>query len=423
MWGYRVIYRGRVPAEELVDRPLLILLHVIDRVYWPRLRASLTVPGFGDIESRTKAYRTFTDEFDPRAAIETAGWASNEVLPAAEGLIHRTWFFDPLEGWNDLVRLVSASQWDQLEGGALEALDYRQAAELLIYLYQALAKRGEVPPLSEPPRSARTALGQRLTTDGTELDGVLTRYGLSPHPSLVLVLEGATEMTLVPRAMRHLGFGPGEYVIRLVEAGSVDRDVGFLEAFAAVPGMGEQLQPGVHLLTRPLIRILLAFDPEKRYATAPERRKQKARCVEQIAARIPRARRTARLRKELNKLVRITTWGKYSFEFANFTDREIALAVEAAHLAATGTRMTVSVSAVARERRRTGTLPDVERLFPWPKRIGKVDVAEELWPILEKKLTERAERGTLVKLPLGRVLIQANKLAHSWPRTGLAIRT
>jgi hypothetical protein len=415
-WGYGVVYRGGEPAEELVDHRLLVLLHVIDRVYWPRLRGGqLIVPGIGDLDSRIKAYYAFMDRFDPKAAVATAGWTGADLLPAAERLIHRTWFFDPLEDWNDLVRLVSANRWDHLKGVALQALDYRQAAELLLYLHQALAEGGEIPPLPQPQKFVRTALGERLTADATELDGVLTRYGLSPHPSLLLVLEGAAEMTLVPRAMRHLGFGPGEHIIRLVEAGGVDRDVGFLASFAAVPGLGEELQPGVVLLTRPLTRILFVFDAEKRYATAAKRRLQKIKCVQQIEARIPRARRSPRLRRELNKLIRITTWGRYSFEFANFTDQEISQAI--------GTRVPVPVSAVTHERRRTGTLPNVERLFPAPRRIGKVDLADELWPFLEKKLTTRVTRHTLARLPLGRVLIQANKLAHLWPRTALAVRT
>jgi hypothetical protein len=421
-WGYRFEYRGLTRSNELVDRRLLYLLHALDPAYGPRIRGQLTVPGLGDFNQRHAEYRNFMSAFDPAAALATVGWAPDHILPAAEELIHQTWFFDPLEAWIDLVRLVGPKHWKDLEGTALRAMDVRRAAEILLYAHDDLASKGTIAPADPAPRMVRTALGQRLTTDGTELDSVLTKYGLSPHPSLLLVLEGSTEMTLIPRAMAHLGFAPGEHVIRLVEAGGVDRDVGFLASFGAVPGLGEELDPGAVLLTKPLTRILLVFDPEKRYATAAKRRKQKANCVRQIEARVPRVHRTDRLRRELNKLVTITTWGRYSFEFANFTNREIARAIEQAHHAATGNLVKVAIADVVRERQRTTRLPNVETLFPRPMRIGKVDVAEELWPILLDKLNKRIERKTVDRLPLGRVLVHAHKLAYAWPRESLVIR-
>lgn len=422
-WGYRFQYRGHTPVNELVDRRMVYLLHALDPAYGPRIRGQVTVPGLGDFNQRYADYHAFMNAFDPATALTAVGWAAADILPAAEDLIQRTWFFDPLEEWNDLVRLVAPKHWNDLRGTALQAMDRRRSAEILLFAHDDLAKAGAVQPIGEPPRMVRTALGQRLTTDGTELDAILTRYDLSPHPSLLLVLEGATEMTLVPRAMAHLGFAPGEHVIRLVEAGSVDRDVGFLASFGAVPGLGEQLDPNALLLTKPLTRILLAFDPEKKYATPDKRRKQKEICVQQIWQRVPRLHRSPLLRRELTKLVRVTTWGRYSFEFANFTDREIAGAMERAHLAATGQVVAISTGDVRRERQApTKPLPDVENLFPLPKSIGKVDLAEELWPVLRDKLDKRVERDTLSRLPLGRILIQAHKLAYAWPRDSLAIR-
>jgi hypothetical protein len=376
----------------------------------------------GELNQRHEEYRAFIKAFDPVPALATVGWTPDEVMPAAENLIHKTWFFDPLEDWNDLVRLISPTHWNQLEGTALRAMDMRRAAEILLFAHDDLATAKAVAPAQDPPKMVRTALGQRLTTDGTELDAVLTKYGLSPHPSLILVLEGATEMTLIPRAMAHLGFAPGDHVIQLVEAGGVDRDVGFLASFGAVPGLGEELDRGALLLTKPLTRILLVFDPERLYSTRDKRRRQREKCVQQIWARLPRVHRTATMRRELNKLVRVTTWGRYSFEFANFTDREIVRAIEQAHRTATGTDVKVPLAAVAGERQRTPGLPNVEKLFPKPARIGKIDVAEELWPILLAKLDERIGRNTVDRLPLGRVLIQAHKLAYSWPRESLAIR-
>ena len=55
----------------------------------------------------------------------------------------------------------------------------------------------------------RAILDDRLTEERDGIDTALTRRSLSPHPSLLLVLEGRTELLLMPqqarRALRRVG--------------------------------------------------------------------------------------------------------------------------------------------------------------------------------------------------------------------------
>ena len=44
-------------------------------------------------------------------------------------------------------------------------------------------------------------LDDRLPSDAARLDKQLMSRGLSPHPSLLLALEGKTEMLIMPRVM------------------------------------------------------------------------------------------------------------------------------------------------------------------------------------------------------------------------------
>jgi hypothetical protein len=54
----------------------------------------------------------------------------------------------------------------------------------------------------EPPEHlAQQAMSRRPES----LDGVLTSLHLSPHPPLVVALEGKTEMTLLPKDLAQLG--------------------------------------------------------------------------------------------------------------------------------------------------------------------------------------------------------------------------
>lgn len=78
------------------------------------------------------------------------------------------------------------------------------------------------------------------------------------------------------------------------------------------------------MLTRPPTHFLVAVDAEDKFVTKDSCEKQRKNWVEQIYKAIPRDDRTPNLRTDLSSLVSVETWDAQSFEFAHFTDKEIA---------------------------------------------------------------------------------------------------
>jgi hypothetical protein len=72
-------------------------------------------------------------------------------------------------------------------------------------------------------------------------------FGLSPHPAVVLALEGTTEMTIAPLAREVLDIPQRASFFRLVDAGSETRDHGFRAQYVALPSPGPRIgHPASH---------------------------------------------------------------------------------------------------------------------------------------------------------------------------------
>src|SRR5207245_2921711 len=99
-------------------------------------------------------------------------------------------FHDPLDDWITLVRQTDPGRWEDLKGDALSAVGHRVAAEILLSFYEDLVEAGAAPALPDLPSTASHPLRERIARVPTNLDADLTYFGLSPHPAVLMVLEG-----------------------------------------------------------------------------------------------------------------------------------------------------------------------------------------------------------------------------------------
>jgi hypothetical protein len=107
----------------------------------------------------------------------------------------------------------------------------------------------------------------------------------------------------------------------------------------------------------------------------------------------------------MGNLVEVTTWGTVPWEFANFTDAELATAIT--HRVALPPGVTrpdlLATLKAQREIRKTNPQrsPNVEaicRTWPPQHRYRKVELAEELWPRLREKVRRDVATGGLLRL-------------------------
>ena len=345
-----------------------------------------------------------------------AAWirsAAAELLRLADGI-------DPLGAWLDVVRQADPGTWERLKGSARSAMDVRIAAEVLLRYYDALARARRAPSLEWPRqrrRVGRSIFASRLQAQGS-VDDVLTSFGLSPHPNLVLVVEGDTELEIVPRVMRHFGIRTDPDYIRIVNREGVGKDITALVAFAAGPVAGADNEGKDLRLLRPATRMLVVSDAEGKMATATDREKARMNWVERLMRTLPAEQRLESVRKSLDLLVDVMTWNPRgeSFEFAHFTDMQIASAIASLDTRSRQPAPRARVKHVGALRAQGGNLKSA-----LPGVCSKLELAEGLWPVLEAKMRRAAMRGTLERIPLVRVLDRATDLAREFPRAGLVI--
>lgn len=395
------------------DRQVAIAAAAFETGYLPRVTGTLRF-SFNEQFEQYDQWRAGSH------AQTTLDWLKLEpawLRDTADNLLHRADRHDPMADWFDVVREGDPRYWQKLKGTALSAIDVRTCAEMFLLAYEELVREGSAEPLPVPTanRFGRTGFENRLRPKRARNE-TLTRFGLSPHPKLILVLEGASEALVVPRVMRQLRINIDEDYISIVDAEGVKKNIDALVAYAVAP-RGTMEGDGRYLsLSRPPTRLLQAMDAEGPLATEEGRARRREIWIERIMRTLPPKQDTPTMREAVSRLVHLEVWTTNgdSFEFAHFTDREIAKTINKLDESPRRPSYERLVGVVADTRARRGPLDPLLRM-------SKPEFANALWPMLETKIERALARGTEHRIPVVRVLIRAVDLASEWPRGGFAI--
>jgi hypothetical protein len=394
-------------------RSFAIALTYLDTAYRPEATRQL--------RGLLAAWRTRRQTFDSGAAMRRFGdqLDDEQIYNAVMALRVGASYFDDLGKFYDVVRRSDGEAWDSLRGGVRIAMDFRIAAEML---ERCAADAGftvpEFPPNKVPLHQ------QRLRNKEWSLDSALTKLRLSPHPSVVLALEGETEELLVPRILKLLGFELAREWITVDCFGGAGKDLTSLARYAATPIPGMDMGESV-LLDRPVTRFLVLVDEEEKYETEDMREAERVKLLTEIAKQLPHD-----LRPDIvdpsGFHVEIRTWGRLPFEFEHYTDEEMAEGLETA---ADGSHPFLSraelIKAVRDERRRRK--PNIEHAWTGegPNKLSdgpkKVKIADALWPTLERKIQLALDNGDDGP-PILQGVLRAVELALITPRSNVVLR-
>lgn len=404
-------------AAAKVNRDLVIALSALEARYLPLVVNHVTHHGDGEPE----AVQRYRETFDPAGMLAWLGWDSERVRGEASRLLRAAESIDPLGEWHRLVRAGRPATWDKLRFDALIASDHRVAAEVLLSFYEDLVSAGLAPPLDPPSWLSPFPSRQRLGGESDDLDELLMELGLSPHPSLVLVLEGESEMLLAPRAGDMLEIPRRQDFIKLVNAHGADQPLTLLASYAISPGLGQQLDAGTKL-TRPPTRFLVVVDAEGKYKTSADRAALRERWVRHIARAARENHGVDLAEDDLRQLIEVQTWNRrgQSLELAHFTDLEIARGILATYQGSNLPAPSKLPAIIAGVRRSSGTLSTMWR--HWKPEPSKTRLAGYLWPTLERKIARAVKRGTVDHIPLARVLLHAATTASQVRRHSVMIR-
>jgi hypothetical protein len=115
------------------------------------------------------------------------------------------------------------------------------------------------------------------------------------------------------------------------------------------------------------------------------------------------------MEEQIDRLVLADTWdGSQVFEFAHFTDSEIATAIERLRRKHGGLGLSVTAAMISAFRPRK----NLAKLWrEWPHQPSKTELADVLWPVLRRRLARKREQGSLDDVPIARVLLRALEIA------------
>lgn len=394
------------------DRRLAILLSAIEAAYLPLIDDKI-------VGLMPNAWSSYRRSFEPEKVLDQLHWTAEEVAEAAERLLAEASLFDPLREWTDLVGLVSSDKRRKLKGRARLAVEFRVAAELLLKFYEHLVSRGRAPALETPPGLSWHPGIDRLDA-ARNLDRVLTEFGISPHPSLLVVVEGKTEREFIRAYLDHRYRSPWEVGIGLLDAHGAETDVTAVAALMAprieAIKQGHFTKEGFLELERPLSRILVVGDPEGHLRNEAARRAAKTKWVDRIKESLPDQYRQVVLDEDLEGLVRIEV-SSSTFEYANFSDDQIAHSIEQT-CKSPSVPAHAELTAEVRQARENGWgLAKIWQNWESPK-PNKVRMARTLFPDLIQRVDAYVVQAGDQEPDAARIIRTLIRMSQELPRDG-----
>ena len=230
---------------------------------------------------------------------------------------------------------------------------------------------------------------------------------------MILALEGDTEMYHAPRVQAALEFTDAPELLRLLKLGAANRDLAKLAALASAPLVSEKV-PGTDAwrLIKPYTKLFVAVDPDYPFTTPDQVAKERTKILDEIKD-VLKAQGVERPNpRELDYLVEIRTWNASCYEFAHFTDEELADGIMAVHHTINGLTKHELIASLARSRSRG---KDVKEVWSrWEYKVSKIKLAEALWPTLLQKIRLCMTTKDARVPPIAAVINDAYHVALQW---------
>lgn len=232
---------------------------------------------------------------------------------------------------------------------------------------------------------------------------------------VILAVEGETEQVHAPLVWKALDYPEAPELMRLLKLGGVGKDLEKVAALAAAPLVGEKApsQRSAWLLIKPPTRLLVAVDPEgKQFGTPAKAARTRDKIIAEIKAVLKAQGVTAANPSELDELVEIRTWSESCYEFAHFSDDELADGIIEIHTTINGLTREQLIEAIKTERARRKDIKEV--WSQWDYKPSKEKLAQALWPALGAKIQHCKVDAEAPIPPIAEVIQDAYHIAQRW---------
>ena len=387
------------------ERSLAFLVEALAAKYRPRVVGSVRLVAGNDEQDQ---FRFINGDENP-PGLQQVELSSEVFIRQADQLLSLAKGFDPLGDWSEIVRMGDPRRWEDLRYDALIAHDYRLAAEYLLRYVEDQARLGVAAPLDEPPTGVFHPLQQRLRVVDRERAETVMRFGISDRPALVLAVEGHTEHETAPRVLDMLGYDPLASRIQIVNLESIKGDVKLLARSVAVPRLDTD---GDHYsrLFSPLTSLMVVVDPEPPYESADRVEAKKSEMIQSVLNSLPPSLRSDKMRSDLARILHVHRWPS-EFEFAHWTDRELAEALQDISQVAADIPCQELEDNISKHRAAGNAIKQV--WANWRPPPSKLKLARALWPALESRI--RATTASQ-EIPIVHVIQEAISIMESTKR-------
>jgi hypothetical protein len=398
-----------MPEQQVRQRRLTLALSALATRYLPGVLGQISMT-LGDDEDGLWQHRVNSDV---RELLQIAGINAADLVREADSLLihaHR----EPLAKWLPLLRYASYNGWSKLKGEPLESMWRRVGAEVLLRAYEDLATDGHADPLPDLNGSQYwSAQHDRLTprySEAETLERALADLGLSPHPKVIVLVEGETELHHVPRLLQEFDISqPQDVRVQRTKGSKVNAHL--IARYGVTPRIGRRIQD-CWLLDASPTALLIAMDAENDFETPAKRDDVRRKLQEAIREEV-KYQDADISQDELDILVNIRVRGDDKYELANFTDDELVPAITA--IAATQTNSLVHSATWEKDLRSElqaarAAHEDIKvPLGHMRVKEDKVELARILWPVLRAKC-EAEYVADMIVTPVLKVVVEVRQL-------------
>ncbi len=396
-------------AARMRQRKMTLALAALATRYLPGILGELSMP-IGVDEGGLRRYRAVSDVRD---LLQRAGLDLSRLQGKADALLAQA-HSEPLGKWLPLMRYASYKGWSKLQGEPLDAMWRRVAAEILLRAHEDLAADGAVDPLPDLTGTTWwTSQHDRLTPryeEAKTLERALAELGISPHPKVILLVEGETELYHVPRLLAEFGLTqPQQVRVQRTKGSKINAHL--IARYGVTPRVGRRLHDR-WMLDASLTALVIAMDAENDFETQAKRDKVRRQLQEAIREEVKY--QDANISQgELDALVHVRVWGKDKYELANFSDNELVPAIT--KIAATQSNPRIESPSWDQDLR--AQLQEARaKHYDIKVPLGRLRVAEDkvelaklLWPVLLAKC-EAEYVADSVETPVLKLALEVRRL-------------
>lgn len=310
--GFAQVHQNQFRAEYLA-------LSALSTLYLPRIIGQRS--SFGELQD--SFIQQFVIETETKKILAVSGFDPEGLKSAAADLLNQARMTDPLIEWWPLIRHSNLENWKKLKGVSLHCVWLRVAAEIFLRAHEDLAVVGVLEPLPDLNGAQyRDSLHDRIAPhweNERPLESELAVFGLSPHPRVLLLVEGDTEEIHFNALLKDVGLNRPNRV-RVLNGESSRVGANLLSRFQIAPRPSHALSE--HQWMLPPTVLVIAMDPENNWETF-EGKTKKIQVIRNALRKEVTRQGVKITERELDQLVTVFVWPGETYEFANFTDDEL----------------------------------------------------------------------------------------------------